>query len=95
MTLDSCHSQWIFDPERRRFRRVPKGLGFGERQVMTEWRPYAQLHLDPGSGAFRVVLDEAGTRMLQSWRHTEGMCANCGMKTEELAAEDIAPVDAS
>jgi hypothetical protein len=38
-----------------------------------------------------VVLNDAGTRMLRSWRHMEAVCLQCGAaRTEELAVEDIA-----
>jgi len=90
-TVDSCHSRWVFDEERRRFRRVPKGPGFGVRMVLTEWRAYHDVHLDQYSDQFVVVLNEAGTRMLRSWRHTDVVCPHCGAsKTEELSVSDIA-----
>jgi hypothetical protein len=93
ITVDSCHSRWVFDTERRRFRRILKGLGFDAHKAMTEWRPYRELQLDPNSESFVVVLDDAGTRMLRSWRHTGPSCPQCGdTGTEELALDDIATV---
>ena len=90
-TIDSCHSRWVFDTERRRFRRILKGLGNQDRMTMTDWRSYDELQLDPDSDAFTVVLNEAGTRMLRSWRHVEGDCPQCGATaTEELSVADIA-----
>ncbi len=88
--IDSCHSRWVFDADRRLFRRVLKGPGLGLRTVMTEWRPYAELHLDEQSESFTVALNEDATRMLRSWRHRDGECAQCGSATKELSAEDIA-----
>ena len=68
------------------FRRVLK-----DARVETEWRPYTSLHLDEHSDAFTVVLNDAGTRMLRSWRHQGGACAQCGTSdTRELSVEDIA-----
>jgi hypothetical protein len=93
ITVDSCHSRWVFDTEHRRFRRVVKGLGFGERMPMTEWRPYHKLDLDQHSDSFVVVLDDAGTRVLWSWRHVGAVCPHCGEAgTEELSLADIAQV---
>jgi len=94
ITVDSCHSRWVFDTDRRGYRRVPKGPGLTMRTVMAEWRPYHELHLDPCSDSFVVVLNQAGTRMLRSWRHRDGVCAQCGAaRTEELSAHDIVNVE--
>ena len=49
ITIDSCHSRWVFDSERRRFRRIPKGLGSDPEPVTTDWRPYYLLHVDDDS----------------------------------------------
>jgi hypothetical protein len=85
LTLDSCHSHWVFDTDGMRFRRVLRGPDLELRTVTTEWRPYYELHLDEESDSFVVVLNEAGTRMLRSWRHLEGNCPNCGVTTGEVA----------
>jgi hypothetical protein len=91
LTIDSCHSRWLFDTERRRFRRVPKGPGLDLLMAATEWRPYHELLIDPDSDSFVVVLNEAGTRMLRSWRHVEAVCPQCGAhRTEELSVRAIA-----
>jgi len=93
VTLDSCHSVWTFDTARHRFRRLPKGPGLDVLMAMTDWRPYHDLQLDPHSDSFLVVLNEAGTRMLRSWRHTGLSCPQCGVSgTEELSVHDIAGV---
>jgi hypothetical protein len=94
ITVDSCHSRWVFDVERSRYRRVPQGSGLQVRMSMAEWQPYYSLHLDPNSDSFVVVLNESGTRMLRSWRHTEVVCPQCdATRTGELSLEDIARVD--
>jgi hypothetical protein len=90
-TLDSCHSRWVFDTERHRFRRVPKGPGLEALMAMTEWRPYDDLLIDADSDSFVVILNPAGTRMLRSWRHTQALCPQCGAtRTEELSVGAIA-----
>jgi hypothetical protein len=93
LTLDSCHSRWVFDTDRRRFRRVPQGPGLVVLMAMTQWRPYHDLHLDPHSDSFVVTLNQSDTRMLRSWRHTAAVCPQCGAtSTEELSVDDIAGV---
>ena len=93
VTLDSCHSRWVFDPERQRYRRVPQGPGLTRRLAVAEWHPYHELHVDPYD-SFTVVLNEAGTRMLRSWRHTKDVCPQCGFTgTEQLSVDDIAQVE--
>jgi len=77
VTIDSCHHYWVFDVAGLRYRRVPKGMGFEARMAKAEWRPYHDLQLDPYSDSFVVVLDEASTRTLRSWRHTEATCPQC------------------
>lgn len=87
--LESCNSTWLFDTERGRFRRVLKGLDIGRHPTMTEWRSYARLEVDPRSEAFVVILNEEGTRMLRSWRHTD-RCSQCGGRaTAELSLAEL------
>jgi hypothetical protein len=38
--LESCHSTWIFDTEKMRFRRVLKGLALDAHAATTAWRAY-------------------------------------------------------
>jgi hypothetical protein len=78
LVLESCHSTWLFDTERMRFRRVLKGLE-DSRRATTDWRPYYGLDLDPVSESFVVLLNEDGTRLLASrralhavWRRGDG-----------------------
>ncbi len=62
----------------------------GMRLASAEWSQYSELNLDPHSDSFTVVLNEAGTRMLRSWRHMEDVCPQCGTAaTEELFVDDI------
>lgn len=88
ITIDSCHHYWVFDVERLRYRRVPKGVGIERRMVSAEWRPYRRLDLDPDSDAFAVVLDGAGSPTLRSWRHLEATCPQCdGTRTAARCPE--------
>ena len=69
--LESCHSTWIFDTDRLRFRRVLKGLALDAPAATTAWRAYYGLEIDPISESFVVILNPEGTRLLRSWRHVE------------------------
>lgn len=75
-TIESCHSTWIFDTDRMRFRRILKGTEVGGRPVVTGWRSYSRLEDPPNSETFTVYLNPAGTRMIRSWRHAAD-CAQC------------------
>lgn len=89
LVLESCHSTWLFDTERMRFRRILKGLDLDARQASTAWRPYYGLELDPDSETFVVLLNEEGTRLLRSWRHVE-RCPQCGGEaTAELSVDEL------
>jgi hypothetical protein len=87
--FESCHSTWIFDTERMRFRRILNEIEVGHRSVSTAWRPYFELQADPTSEAFTVVLNADRSRQIRSWRHTTD-CSQCGGHvTAELSLEDI------
>ena len=87
--IESCHSTWLFDEERMRFRRILKGGGVGQGEVTTAWRAYHALEVDSSSESFVVVLNAEGTRLLRSWRHTED-CAQC--RSQVTAAVPLADV---
>ena len=89
LVFESCHSSWVFDTERRRFRRILKGIEVNDHRVSTEWRTYYGLFLSEESEAFTVLLNAEGTRMIRSWRHTRD-CPECGGQvTAELSQADI------
>jgi hypothetical protein len=89
ITLESCHSTWIFDARHSRFCRVVRGIAVGQRRVSTEWRPYRELEVDPHARSFTIVLNEARTRLIRSTIHTKD-CEHCnGSRTAELSLEDI------
>lgn len=87
--LESCHSVWIFEPARARFRRVPRGTRLDMPSAENEWTDYYRLELDPSSGAFSVGLNEDDTRVLRSWLHSEP-CRHCsGDQTGEISVEAL------
>ncbi len=88
ITLDSCHSTWIFDARQLRFCRILRGIAVGRCRISTEWRPYWELEIDPHSKTFTVVLDEPRTHSIRSSIHTQD-CAQCGSPTTELSLEDV------
>ena len=79
--IDSCHSIWLFDTERMRFRRVPKETSIDSPALESDWEPYFGLEISPESGAFAVALNESRTRLLRSWRHTSP-CEHCSTDAE-------------
>lgn len=89
LVLESCHSTWVFDEGRMRFRRMLKGLDDGRTPPVTGWRPYYGLELSSDSDAFVVLLNPQGTRMLRSWRHLNGGCQACDERTSELSVEAV------
>jgi hypothetical protein len=87
--VESCHSTWVFDPDRKQFCRILKGIEVAHRPVSTEWRAYWQLEMDPQTDAFCVYLNASRTRLIRLWRHTQD-CVQCGVHdTTELSLEDI------
>lgn len=70
-TFESCHSVWLFDPERMRLRRVPKGTSVGVGSGEGEWQVYFGADVDGETGGFVIILNEDGTRLLRSWLHVE------------------------
>ena len=87
--LESCHSTWIFDTDRMRFRRVLKGLALDSHATTTAWRAYYGLEVDPISESFVVLLNPEGTRLLRSWRHVQ-QCPQCGgNQTAELSIDEL------
>lgn len=83
--VESCHSVWVFDNERRRFRRVPRGTPVGIPSP-GDWQPYHRFELDPETGAFAVTLNREGTRLLRSRVHVDP-CPRCG--TGDRTAEVV------
>jgi len=87
--LKSCHSTWIFDTKRMRFRRIFDDVEAGHRSASSPWRPYFELQADPSTESFTVILTADHSRVIRSWRHTAD-CVECGgHRTGELSLEDI------
>jgi hypothetical protein len=85
--LESCHSLWIFEADRGRFRRVPRGTRLDMPSPENEWTPYYRLELDASSGAFSVGLNPDDTRVLRSWLHVDP-CRHCSAdQTGELSLD--------
>src|SRR5262245_11623172 len=66
--IDSAHSVWLFDTDRMRFRRLPKGSDADAPSLEQDWQRYFALVEDGDSGAFTVALNEDRTRLLRSFR---------------------------
>jgi hypothetical protein len=87
--IESCNSTWVFDVAGGRFRRVPRGTSIDLPTTAADWERYVKLEIDVESDAFLVTLNDAGTRLLRSYRHTEP-CAQCDPQaTRELSLEAI------
>jgi hypothetical protein len=89
--IEACNSTWVFDAKAKRFRRVPKGTPLDLPTSAADWETYVKLEIDVDSDAFLVTLNEAGTRLLRSYKHSDP-CAQCGPAeaTVELSLEAIA-----
>jgi hypothetical protein len=68
LRLESSNSIWLFEVERMRFRRVPRGTDLTVPAVASDWQPYFGLEVEPDTGAFTVALNEDGTRRLRAVR---------------------------
>ena len=74
--LESCSFHWIFDGPTHRFRRTPRDAGVWL-ESSAAWTGYHHLEIDDARSCFIVGLDEAGTRVLRAWLHTDP-CRRCG-----------------
>ena len=89
ITLDSCHSTWIFDTRQLRFCRILRGIAVGQRRISTEWRPYWELEIDPHGKTFTVVA-QRDPHPAHPVVHPHEDCVQCGgSHTTELSLEDI------
>ena len=90
--IDSSHSIWLFDTERMRFRRLPKGADPAAPSLESDWEPYFALDIDPETGSFSVALNEDRTRLLRSWREERAVDLNVTteLNTAELRLDPAA-----
>jgi hypothetical protein len=66
LRLESSNSIWLFEADRMRFRRVPRGTDPTSPAPANEWQPYFGLEVEADTGAFTVALNEDGTRRLRA-----------------------------
>ena len=85
--IDSSHSIWLFDTDRMRFRRLPKGADPDAPSLESDWEPYYALDVDPETGSFSVALNEDRTRLLRSWREESVPAVSLEETTELNTAE--------
>jgi hypothetical protein len=85
--IDSTNSLWLFDTDRMRFRRLPKGADADAPSLEQDWQRYFALDEDAASGAFTVALNEDRTRLLRSFREP---AASAAERTAELT---LTPID--
>jgi hypothetical protein len=84
--IDSSHSVWLFDTERMRFRRLPRGADPGAPALESDWEPYFALEV-ADDGSFTVALNEERTRLLRSWRDDAAGPSVEGVATGEFRLE--------
>lgn len=77
--LESCAFIWLFDVDRRRFRRVPVGAALHVPAPPTAWTDYFDLQVDEDPPTFRVSLNADRTSVLRSSYHA-GPCLLCGRR---------------
>lgn len=83
--IPSCHSTWVFDQLRLRYRQISLTLN-AARETSTEWRPYDHLRIDaPNNGIF-VFANASGTTMRWFKSHLRP-CLLCG--TEGIEGADV------
>ncbi|MHB8294127.1 MAG: hypothetical protein ACYDH5_05770 [Acidimicrobiales bacterium] len=88
VVVESCNTTWLFDTERMRFRRLPRGMNVDPGLPGCEWTPYRSLEFEDGTDAFVVSLNDEGTWLLRSWRHGQSCaCAERGTPEPEATRE--------
>ena len=69
--LESCHSIWIFEPGRMRFRRVPRGTRLDMPSPESEWTPYYRLEVEPSSASVAAGVQKAVSQIFTPPREDE------------------------
>jgi hypothetical protein len=82
--LESCHSLWLFEPGRMRFRRLPRGVHLDTPAVDRDWTAYQRLDVDLATGMFVIALNPDGTQLLRAWVH-DNPCRHCADATAEFS----------
>jgi hypothetical protein len=89
--IESCHSRWVFDSHRGRFRRVPLAGDVDLPVPDEEWTDYFGLEHSLDSDGFVVKLNESGSRLLRSFRHSEP-CPHCAEDAEATTEVAVTPI---
>ena len=87
--IRSCNDTWLIDPDRRRFRRIPRSAPVSFLAEVGHWESYERLELDADSDDFTVVLNANGSNRLRSFRHSVP-CEQCGEGVADEEAEAAA-----
>jgi hypothetical protein len=88
--IESHHTTWVFDADRMRFTRLPKGADAHAPIPDSQWELYHGLELDPETGEFTVALNPARTQLLRSWRADATPASPELHRTAELHLDVIA-----
>lgn len=86
--IESAHSTWLFDTERRRFRRLPPEVDPDAPALEADWEPYFSLDVDDTTGAFTVTLNEDGTRLLRAFRKAANEDATQELRLDPTAGPE-------
>lgn len=86
--LESCHSLWLFDQGRMRFRRLPRGSDLELPSTDRDWTEYHSFDLDLTAGTFVVGLSVDGTWLQRAWVHDDP-CPHCGNATAEFSVAGL------
>ncbi len=94
--FESCHTSWCFDEANLRFKRIPRprsGQAGSTDFALAKWERYFELSFSEDTDAFTVVLNEAESKLLRSWRHSE-TCSHCfggesDFETEEISVSQL------
>lgn len=87
MRFDSTHSTWLFDADRMRFCRLPRGSDASAAPPPHDWKPYFGLEF-AANGAFTVALNAESTRLLRAWREDAEATTELQLDLSEDAAAD-------
>src|SRR5262249_43171226 len=75
--IRSCNDTWLIDPDRHRFRRIPRNAPVSFLAEVGHWESYERLELDADGDAFTLILNASGSSRLRSFRHSVP-CGQCG-----------------
>src|SRR5438477_5820526 len=73
--IRSCNDTWLLDPDRRRFRRIPRNAPVSFLSEVGHWESYERIEVDADD--FTLVLNANGSQRLRSFRHSVP-CEQCG-----------------